>query len=104
LAQGDASHAYAVRLSRLGKPAAGAAIHTQSSGNARRADGLVIRCEELEDEELLMAGNDDKIRQRAYELWEQSGKEGSEMDFWLQAEKEIAERDSAAAPPQDRLE
>ena len=51
-----------------------------------------------------MASNEDKIRQRAYELWEQSGKKGSEMDFWLQAEKEIAERDSASAPPQDRLE
>ena len=51
-----------------------------------------------------MAGNEDKVRQRAYELWEQSGKEGSEMDFWLQAEKEITERDSASAPPQDRLE
>ncbi len=51
-----------------------------------------------------MAGNEDKVRERAYELWEQSGKQGSEMDFWLQAEKEITERDSAAAPPQDRLE
>jgi hypothetical protein len=51
-----------------------------------------------------MASNDDKIRQRAYELWEENGKSGSEMDFWLQAEKEIAERDSAPVPPQDRLE
>jgi hypothetical protein len=51
-----------------------------------------------------MASNEDKVRQRAYELWEQSGKNGSEMDFWLQAEKEIAERDSASTPPQDRLE
>jgi len=51
-----------------------------------------------------MANNEDKVRQRAYELWEQSGKEGSEMDYWLQAEKEIAEHDSAPTPPQDRLE
>jgi Protein of unknown function (DUF2934) len=29
-----------------------------------------------------MSGLEDKIRQRAYELWKQSGKtEGSEMDF-----------------------
>jgi hypothetical protein len=29
-----------------------------------------------------MSGLDDKIRQRAYELWEKSGKtDGSEMDF-----------------------
>ena len=33
-----------------------------------------------------MNGLEDKIRQRAYELSEQSGKtDGSEMDFWLQA-------------------
>ena len=51
-----------------------------------------------------MATNEEKVRQRAYELWEQSGKEGSEMDFWLQAEREIAERDGALTPPQDRLE
>ena len=46
---------------------------------------------------------EDKIRQRAYELWEQSGKTGSEMDFWLQAEQEIGEEKSRE-PPQDRLE
>jgi hypothetical protein len=29
-----------------------------------------------------MDNNEDKIRQRAYELWEQGGKtDGSEMDF-----------------------
>lgn len=51
-----------------------------------------------------MANNEDKIRQRAYELWEQSGKTGSEMDFWLQAEEEINQRDNTVDPPQDRLE
>ncbi len=51
-----------------------------------------------------MSGMEDKIRQRAYELWEQSGKTGSEMDFWLQAEREIAEEKNPAQPPQDRLE
>lgn len=34
--------------------------------------------------------NAERIRQRAYELWQQSGQpDGSEMDFWLQAEREI---------------
>ena len=47
--------------------------------------------------------NEEKIRERAYELWEKSGKTGSEMDFWLQAEKD-AKQDNASAPPQDRLE
>lgn len=51
-----------------------------------------------------MSGIEDKIRERAYELWLQSGKqESSEMDFWLQAEQEI-NKDKPADPPQDRLE
>ena len=54
--------------------------------------------------EIAMNGVEDKIRQRAYELWEQSGKTGgSEMDFWLQAEREIA-GEKQPEPPQDRLE
>jgi DUF2934 family protein len=52
-----------------------------------------------------MDGREEKVRQRAYELWEQSAKsEGSEMNFWLQAEREIAQGDHFPAPPQDRLE
>ena len=51
-----------------------------------------------------MDNNEGKIRERAYELWEQSGKAGSEMDFWLQAEQEINKRDNTVEPPQDRLE
>lgn len=72
--------------------------------NARRSGGLVNAFNVERYREIPMASNEDKVRQRAYELWEQSGKNGSEMDFWLQAEKEIAERDSASTPPQDRLE
>ena len=34
---------------------------------------------------------EERIRQRAYELWEQSGRgHGSSEDHWLQAEREIA--------------
>ena len=51
-----------------------------------------------------MDGNQERIRQRAFELWEQGGKKGSEMDFRLQAEREITRQESAEAPPQDRLE
>jgi Protein of unknown function (DUF2934) len=53
-----------------------------------------------------MNGLEDKIRQRAYELWEKSGQsDGSEMDFWLQAEREMGQNNSPAKdPPQDRLE
>jgi hypothetical protein len=35
----------------------------------------------------------EQIRRRAYELWEEAGSPtGREMDFWLQAEREIGER------------
>jgi hypothetical protein len=38
-----------------------------------------------------MDEREEQIRCRAHELWEQAGKpEGREMDFWLQAEREIA--------------
>jgi hypothetical protein len=41
---------------------------------------------------------DDRIRQRAYELWLQSGEpEGLEMEFWLQAEREITGESREAA-------
>ncbi|MBR0900796.1 DUF2934 domain-containing protein [Bradyrhizobium tropiciagri] len=51
-----------------------------------------------------MSSLEDKIRQRAYELWEQSGRtDGSEMDFWLQAEREVR-TEAAPEPPRDRLE
>ena len=55
---------------------------------------------------MAMNGLEEKIRRRAFELWEQSGKtDGSEMDFWLQAEREISQDNGVAkAPPQDRLE
>ena len=51
-----------------------------------------------------MSGLEDKVRQRAYVLREQSNKtDGSEMDFWLQAEREMA-AETSPEPPQDRLE
>jgi hypothetical protein len=51
-----------------------------------------------------MSGLEDRIRERAYELWQQSGKAGgSEMDFWLQAEREVNHEKPADAPL-DRLE
>jgi Protein of unknown function (DUF2934) len=37
-----------------------------------------------------MDSNDNLVRQRAFELWDQAGKpEGLEMDFWLQAERDV---------------
>jgi len=52
-----------------------------------------------------MSDIDELIRQRAYELWEQSDKtqgSASEMDFWLQAERDIKQegqdRSASSAP------
>ena len=39
-----------------------------------------------------MDEQEDQVRRRAHELWENEGRpEGREMDFWLQAEREIGE-------------
>ncbi len=38
-----------------------------------------------------MDDREEQIRRRAHELWENAGRpEGGEMDFWLQAERELA--------------
>lgn len=35
--------------------------------------------------------DDDKIRDRAFQLWDQAGQpEGREQEFWYQAERELA--------------
>jgi hypothetical protein len=37
-----------------------------------------------------MSDTQDRVRQRAYELWEQHGRsEGHEAEFWHQAEREL---------------
>jgi Protein of unknown function (DUF2934) len=33
---------------------------------------------------------EDRIRRRAYQLWEQAGRSGHPDDHWLQAERELA--------------
>ncbi|MEK0082380.1 DUF2934 domain-containing protein [Benzoatithermus flavus] len=38
----------------------------------------------------------DRIRQRAYELWEQDGRpEGHDLDYWLKAERDLAQNDGS---------
>jgi len=39
-----------------------------------------------------MAANEDRIRQRAYQIWEQEGRpHGNDLKHWMQAFQEIAE-------------
>lgn len=40
--------------------------------------------------------DDEKIRNRAYQLWDEAGQpEGREQEFWYRAERELAEDDNA---------
>lgn len=42
---------------------------------------------------------DDRIRNRAYELWERDGgRHGDDWSYWLQAEREITLEDTPASP------
>ncbi|HEX2136201.1 MAG TPA: DUF2934 domain-containing protein [Microvirga sp.] len=41
---------------------------------------------------------EDRIRRRAYELWEQAGRTGDPEDHWLAAERELTQREGAAEP------
>ena len=41
----------------------------------------------------IATGQEDKIRQRAYELWESEGRAGSPEDHWLRAERELFDRE-----------
>ena len=39
-----------------------------------------------------MTVNEDKVRQRAHDLWDQAGRpEGRDVEFWLRAEAELAD-------------
>lgn len=58
-----------------------------------------------------MDGREEKIRRRAYELWEEAGMTGAPEDHWLQAEREFEERSPNAtaatvesAPPAAAVE
>ncbi|HEY8381246.1 MAG TPA: DUF2934 domain-containing protein [Microvirga sp.] len=48
-----------------------------------------------------MDTREDRIRQRAYELWEQSGHGGTPEDHWYQAEREIGSDDRGATTVED---
>jgi hypothetical protein len=44
----------------------------------------------------------EKIKQRAHELWAAEGRpEGRELEFWLQAERELSEAPAAAPGSSD---
>jgi hypothetical protein len=48
-----------------------------------------------------MDSNEEKIRTRAYELWERADRTGAPEDHWLQAERQVMEEEQASATVQD---
>jgi hypothetical protein len=49
-------------------------------------------------------GHEERIRARAYELWEQDGRSGDPQEHWLRAERECAvapNGDATGAPPDE---
>jgi hypothetical protein len=38
----------------------------------------------------IATGQDERIRQRAYEIWENEGRTGNPEDHWFRAEQELA--------------
>ena len=51
-----------------------------------------------------MDHREEKIRVRAYEIWEREGFSGSPEDHWLKAEREILAKENSALTSQDRSE
>ena len=57
-----------------------------------------------------MESQEDRIRRRAYELWERAGQTGDPEDHWLEAERELSQsaQHSAAtteeAPPESAVQ
>lgn len=48
-----------------------------------------------------MTDREQRIRQRAYELWEVAGKpEGREAEHWAEAERQLAAEDFSAGNPE----
>ncbi len=42
-----------------------------------------------------------RIRERAYEIWEREGRAGSPEDHWFQAEREVTAGDASSVGPAD---
>ena len=51
-----------------------------------------------------MDNREEKIRVRAYEIWEREGFMGDPEDHWLEAEREILAKENSAVTSQDRSE
>jgi hypothetical protein len=51
-----------------------------------------------------MNNHDEKIRMRAYEIWERQGRSGRPEDHWFEAERELRAEEEPPETAQDRSE
>jgi len=51
-----------------------------------------------------MVNRDEKIRMKAYEIWERQGRSGSPEDHWFEAERELRAEDEPTGTAQERSE
>jgi hypothetical protein len=51
-----------------------------------------------------MDNREEKIRMRAYEIWERQGRTGSPDDHWFGAERELKDNEELTETSQDRSE
>ena len=51
-----------------------------------------------------MDNRDEKIRMRAYEIWERQGRTGSPDDHWFEAERELRAEEEPTETAHDRPE
>jgi hypothetical protein len=51
-----------------------------------------------------MDEREEKIRVRAYEIWERQGRSGSPEDHWLEAERALKAEEEQQGAPQDPFE
>jgi Protein of unknown function (DUF2934) len=51
-----------------------------------------------------MDNRDEKIRMRAYAIWERQGRTGSPDDHWFEAERELKAEEKPKETAQDRSE
>jgi hypothetical protein len=71
---------------------------------AAAADSAICGLQIKRQQEENMGANDDRIRQRAYEIWEQEGRpQGDDLKHWLQAFQEPAAGAEAGGRPSRKL-
>ena len=65
--------------------------YAQSVGEWETAERILVLTEELKQ------WTQDRIRERAREIWEESGRPaGRDLEFWLQAERDFREAEDLA--------